>query len=265
MIRRLARDLAAAPTAAVYGRVGTTTAEFGTVASWLVDVLAVLTGNLDRPGGSMFTRPAAGSPTTRARRASGRGFRLGRRRSRVRGLGESLGELPVACLAEEIDTPGEGQIRAMVTVAGNPVVSTPHSDRLDAALAGLDAMVAVDIYVNETTRHADVILPAPSALEKPHYDLALLQLAIRNVANWSDPVLDLDPDQPDEWEVLARLAMVAQGMGPDGDPAVVDDLVVDSLIAAATGDEHGPVAGRDPDEIKAALGARPGARPGSST
>ena len=119
-------------------------------------------------------------------------------------------------------------------------------------------MVAVDIYVNETTRHADVILPAPSALEKPHYDLALLQLAIRNVANWSDPVLARDPEQPDEWEVLARLAMVAQGMGPDGDPAVVDDLVLDSLLAAAVGDEHGPVAGRDPEELKAALGTERG-------
>ncbi|MGI8938300.1 MAG: molybdopterin-dependent oxidoreductase [Iamia sp.] len=257
-IRRLARDLAAAPTATVYGRVGTTTAEFGTVASWLVDVLTTLTGNLDRPGGSMFTRPAAGSPTTRGEPGVGRGIRLGRHRSRVRGLGESLGELPVACLAEEIDTPGAGQIRAMVTVAGNPVVSTPHSDRLDAALAGLEAMVAVDIYVNETTRHADVILPAPSALEKSHYDLALLQLAIRNVANWSDPVLERDPDQPDEWEVLARLALVAQGAGPDGDPAVVDDLVLDALISAAVGDEHGPVAGRDPAELREALGSERG-------
>ncbi len=257
-IRRLARDLAAAPTAAVYGRIGTTTAEFGTVASWLVDVLAVLTGNLDRAGGSMFTRAAAGSATTRGAPGVGRGLRLGRHASRVRGLPETMGELPAACLAEEIDTPGEGQIRAMVTVAGNPVVSTPHSDRLDAALAGLDAMVAVDIYVNETTRHADVILPAPSALEKPHYDLALLQLAIRNVANWSDPVLEREPGQPDEWEVLARLALIAQGMGPDADPAVVDDLVVDSLVSAAVGDEHGPVAGRDPQEIKDALGAERG-------
>ncbi len=253
-IRRLARDLAAAPTAAVYGRMGTTTAEFGTLASWLVDVVNVLTGNLDRPGGAMFTRPAAGSSTTRGKPGSGRGVRLGRRHSRVRGLAESLGELPVACLAEEIDTPGEGQIRALVTVAGNPVLSTPNSERLDAALGSLEAMVSVDIYLNETTRHADVILPVPSALEKPHYDLALLQLAIRNVANWSDPVLTRPDDQPDEWEVLARLALVAQGMGPDGDPALVDDLVLDSLVGAAVGDEHGPLHGRDADEIKAALG-----------
>jgi anaerobic selenocysteine-containing dehydrogenase len=253
-IRRLARDLAAAPTAAVYGRMGTTTAEFGTLASWLVDVANALSGNLDRPGGAMFTRPAAGSPTTRGAPGVGRGVRLGRRHSRVRGLAESLGELPAACMAEEIDTPGEGQVRALVTVAGNPVLSTPNSERLDAALASLEAMVSVDIYLNETTRHADVVLPVPSALEKPHYDLALLQLAIRNVANWSDPVLARDDDQPDEWEVLARLALVAQGMGPDADPALVDDLVLESLVAAAVGDEHGPLHGRDPEEIKAALG-----------
>ena len=257
-IRRLARDLAAAPSATVYGRMGTTTAEFGTVASWLVDVCTALTGNLDRPGGSMFTRPAAGAPSTRGAPGVGRGVRLGRRHTRVRGLSESLGELPVACLAEEIDTPGDGQIRALVTIAGNPVSSTPNSDRLDAALGGLEAMVAVDVYVNETTRHADVILPAPSALEKSHYDLALLQLAIRNVANWSDPVLDKPVDQPDEWEVLARLALIAQGMGANGDPAVVDELVLDTLITASVDDEHGPVHGRDPAEIKEALGATPG-------
>lgn len=257
-IRRLARDLAAAPTAAVYGRMGTTTAEFGTLASWLVDVLNALTGNLDRPGGAMFTRPAAGSATTRGEPGVGRGVRIGKRRSRVRGLAESLGELPASALAEEIDTPGEGRIRAMVTIAGNPVLSTPNSARLDAALAGLDAMVSVDIYVNETTRHADVILPVPSALEKAHYDLALLQLAIRNVANWSEPVLRRDPGQPDEWEVLARLALVLQGMGATADPALVEGLVLDSLVAAAVGDEHGPIHGRDPEEIKAALGDEPG-------
>ena len=269
-IRRLARDLAAAPTAAVYGRMGTTTAEFGTLASWLVDVLNALTGNLDRPGGAMFTRPAAGSATTRGAPGIGRGIRIGKRHSRVRGLAESLGELPVSALAEEIDTPGEGRIRAMVTIAGNPVCSTPNSDRLDVALAGLDAMVSVDIYVNETTRHADVILPVPSALEKSHYDLALLQLAIRNVANWSEPVLRRAPGQPDEWEVLARLALVLQGApgeaepsGPGGvgataDPALVEGLVLDSLVAAAVADEHGPIHGRDPEEIKAALGEEPG-------
>jgi anaerobic selenocysteine-containing dehydrogenase len=176
----------------------------------------------------------------------------------VRGLGETLGELPVACLAEEIDTPGEGQVRALVTVAGNPVLSTPNAGRLDAALATLDLYVAVDPYINETTRHADVILPPPTPLQKGHYDLALLQLALRNVANYSPPVLPLDDGQLDEWHILARLALVAQGMGADADPGVVDDLVVQALVGAAVADETGPVAGRDPAEIVALLGERTG-------
>jgi anaerobic selenocysteine-containing dehydrogenase len=169
-----------------------------------------------------------------------------------------MGELPAACLAEEIDTPGEGQIRGMVTAAGNPVLSTPNGDRLDAAMAGLDFYVAVDIYVNETTRHADVILPPPSTLSKGHYDLALLQVALRNVANYSPPVLPLPPGQPDEWEILARLALIAQGMGAAADPSIVDDLVVTTLVHSAVGDQHGPVAGRDPEEILAALAPRTG-------
>jgi anaerobic selenocysteine-containing dehydrogenase len=257
-IRQLAHDLAAAPTACVYGRIGTTTALYGTITSWLVDVLNALTGNLDRPGGAMFTRAAAGASNTRGTPRRGRGVTLHRRRSRVRGLGETLGELPVACLAEEIDTPGEGQVRVLVTVAGNPVVSTPNSARLDAALATLELYVAVDPYINETTRHADVILPPPTALQKGHYDLALLQLALRNVANYSPPVLPLDDDQLDEWKILARLALVAQGMGAGADPAVVDDLVVQTLIGAAVADETGPIAGRDPAEILADLGDRVG-------
>jgi anaerobic selenocysteine-containing dehydrogenase len=253
-IRELARDLASAPTAAVYGRVGTTTALYGSLTSWLVDVLNVLTGNLDRPGGAMFTKAAAGAANTRGTPRYGRGVRLHRRRSRVRGLPESLGELPVACLAEEIDTPGEGQIRALVTVAGNPVLSTPNAGRLDAALDQLDAYIAVDPYVNETTRHADVILPVPTALQKGHYDLALLQLAIRNVAHYSPPVLPLDDGQPDEWQVMARLALTVQGMGAGADPAIVDDLVIRTLVDAAVGDESGPIAGRDSEEILAEVG-----------
>jgi anaerobic selenocysteine-containing dehydrogenase len=257
-IRRLARELAAAERAVVYGRIGTTTAEFGTLASWLVDVLNTCTGNLDRPGGAMFTRAAAGASNTRGAPRYGRDVRLGRRHSRVRGMPESMGELPAVCLAEEIDTPGEGQVRAFVCLAGNPVLSTPNGGRLDAALEGLEFMVAVDIYVNETSRHADVILPAPSALQKAHYDIALLQLGLRNVANWSDPILDLDEGQLDEWEVLARLALIAQGMGADADAAAVDDLMAGSLAAAAVADEHGPVHGRDPQELLDALAPRTG-------
>ena len=222
---------------------GTTTQEFGTLASWLVDVVNVLTGNLDRPGGAMFAKPAAGSANTRGTPGKGRGVAIHRRHTRVRGLPESLGELPVAALAEEIDTPGEGQLRGLVTVAGNPVLSTPNSGRLDAALEGLDLMISVDVYLNETTRHADVILPVPSALQKEHYDVALYGLALRNVANWSDAVLPLDDGQPDEWQVLAKLALIAQSMGPDADPAVVDDLAFSSMAAHA------------PDDVVAAIEA----------
>jgi anaerobic selenocysteine-containing dehydrogenase len=257
-IGRLARELAAAPRAAVYGRIGTTTAEFGTVTSWLVDVLNICTGNLDRPGGAMFTTPAVAGATTSGAPRVGRGVRPNHPRSRVRGLAGTFGELPAVCLAEEIETPGEGQIRALLCIAGNPVLSLPNGGRLDAALGSLDLMVSVDIYLNETSRHADVVLPAPSALEKQHYDVALLQLAVRNVTNWSEPVLPLPDGQPDEWEVLARLALMAQGLGAAADPAVVDDLVIGTIIGSAVGDEHGPLHGRDPDELLAALAPRTG-------
>jgi anaerobic selenocysteine-containing dehydrogenase len=229
------------------------------VTSWLVDVLNICSGNLDRPGGAMFTRAAAGASNTRGTPRVGRGVKLGRRHSRVRGLAETFGELPAVCMAEEIETPGDGQIRAMVTVAGNPILSTPDSVRLDAAFASLDFMVAVDIYVNETTRHADVVLPAPSALQKSHYDVALLQLAIRNVANYSPPVLPLDDGQPDEWEILCTLAMLLQGVDPsEADPAVVDDMAIAGLVDAAIADESGPIAGRDRDEILDVLAERRG-------
>ena len=257
-IERMAHELADAPAAAVYARIGTTTSPFGTVTSWLVDALNACTGNLDRPGGAMFTRAAAGATNTRGPGRFGRGIRLGRRHSRVRGLPETLGELPVVALAEEIETEGPGQIRAMVTVAGNPILSTPDSGRLDAAFASLDFVVAVDIYVNETTRHADVILPAPSALQKSHYDVALLQLAIRNVANYSPPVLPLDPGQPDEWEILCKLALILQGMGPESGASVVDDMAIGGMVQAAVADEDSIIHGRDEAEILAALAPRVG-------
>jgi anaerobic selenocysteine-containing dehydrogenase len=234
-IRRMARELAAAESAAVYGRIGTTTQEFGTLTSWLVDVLNVLTGNLDRPGGALFPRAAAGQKNSSGTPGRGRGLTLGRWHSRVRGLPETLGELPAAALAEEMEVPGEGQVRALITLAGNPARSTPNSARVERALAGLDLYVAVDIYVNETTRHADVILPAPSPLQRSHYDLALYQLAIRNVANYSPPVLPPDPDLPDEWVTLLRLAAVAAGQPAPDDVEPLDRLVAAELIRREAG------------------------------
>ena len=257
-IRRIARDLAAAERAAVYGRIGTCTQEFGTLASWLVDVLNVLTGNLDRPGGAMFPKGAAGAANTRGTPGRGKGFRTGRWHTRVRGLPEALGEFPVACMAEEIDTEGEGQIRALFTFAGNPAVSTPNAGRLRRALESLELMVSVDIYVNETTRHADVILPAPSPLHRSHYDLALYQLAARNVANYSPAILGPDPEVPAEWHTLLRLTGVVTGQGVGADVDALDDFVMAGLMQRDIQDPASPVAGRDAGELMAELASRRG-------
>jgi anaerobic selenocysteine-containing dehydrogenase len=255
-IRRLARELAAARRAAVYARIGTCTQEFGTLASWLVDVLNALTGNLDSEGGAMFALAAAGQKNATGADGMGKGVRLGRWHSRVRGLAESYGELPAACLAEEIDTPGDGQVRALVTVAGNPVLSTPNAHRLQRAIEGLEFVLAVDVYRNETTRHADVILPAPEPLEKSHYDLALYQLAVRNVANYSPPVFEATV--PAEWETFLRLAGVIAGQGPRADVAALDDLVIATLVGREVAMTGSPVAGRDANELIAELEPRRG-------
>jgi anaerobic selenocysteine-containing dehydrogenase len=245
-IRGMARELASAECAAVYGRIGTTTQEFGTLASWLVDVLNVITGNLDREGGAMFPRAAAGARNTQGEPGHGRGIRLGRWRSRVRGLPESLGELPAACLAEEIETPGEGQVRALITLAGNPARSTPNSGRLEAALATLDLYVAFDIYVNETTRHADVILPPPSPLQRSHYDIAFYQLSARNIANYSPAVLPLGAGEQDEWRTLLRLAAVAAEQGPDADIEAFDRVVALEVVRRDVPDPEAFLADLEP-------------------
>jgi anaerobic selenocysteine-containing dehydrogenase len=252
-IRRVARELCAATSGSVYGRIGTTTTEFGTTASWLIDVVNTLSGNLDRRGGAMFAKPVAGSGNTRGRTGSGKGFSVGRGHTQVRSLPEVMGEYPAAAMAEEIVDAAD-PIRALVTVAGNPVLSTPNSEQLDAALAGLEFMVSVDIYLNETTKHADVILPPPSQLQRGHYDLALLGFAVRNVANYSEPVLPIDDGAPDEWEILATLGLVAAGLGPDVDPALADGLVLAGMVGQGVNDPSSPIHGRDPDEILAALG-----------
>ena len=257
-LRRMARELAAAERAAVYGRIGTTVQEFGTLASWLVDVLNVLSGSFDRPGGAMFARAAAAQSNSTGTPGRGRGAVANRWQSRVRGLPEVLGELPVSALAEEIETPGEGQVRALVTVAGNPLVSTPNAGRLERAVASLVYMVSVDIYLNETTRHADVILPAPSPLAKSHYDLVFTQFATRNVANYSPPMLERDGDLVPEEEIFLRLTGIVTGQGPTADTEAIDDAVAGALIAREVGTADSPIEGRDPGEIAAALEPRRG-------
>ena len=253
-IRRLARELAAAPSAAVYGRIGVHTAEFGTLTSWLTDALSILTGNLDRPGGMMF--PLAAHALRGRGSGSGRGFRTGRWRSRVRDLPEVRGELPIATLADEIETQGDDQIRALLTIAGNPVLSAPEGERLDAALEGLDFMVSVDIYCNETTRHADVILPPASSLESSHYDLAFYGLSVRNVANYSPPLFEATG--PSESDVLARLALVLGGQGAEADPSLLHGMLLRGLVEAQTKREGSPIHGRTVEEIVDAIGDRSG-------
>ncbi|MER7547463.1 molybdopterin oxidoreductase family protein [Spirillospora sp. NPDC127506] len=245
-IRRTARELAAADRAAVYGRIGTCTQAYGTLNSWLVDALNVLTGNLDREGGAMFPRPAH-APVYRRRKP----FTTGRWRSRVRGLPEVNGEFPVATLADEIETEGEGRVRALITIGGNPALSAPNAARLDRALAGLEFMVSVDPYLNETTRHAQVILPPPRPAQTPHYDIALSGLAVRDYARYSPPVVPLPDGRPSEAAILARLAMIASGS--DGDPAALDEMIITSTLAKATALEGSPVHGREPDELRKML------------
>ena len=199
-VRTLARELAAAPAACVYGRLGVSVQEFGGLCQWLVNALNAVTGNLDRPGGATFARPAVDLLTL-----TSRGHR-GRWTSRVRGLPEFASELPVATLAEEIDTPGPGQVRALFTVAGNPVLSTPNGGRLERALPGLELMVAIDPYLNETSRHAHFVLPTTPPLQRDHYDLVFHMLAVRDTARYSPPLFPPEPGLRHDWEVLAALA-----------------------------------------------------------
>ncbi|MFF9054686.1 molybdopterin-dependent oxidoreductase [Streptomyces erythrochromogenes] len=254
-IRSLARELAAAPTAAVYGRIGSCTVEHGTLASWLVDVLNILTGNLDRPGGALFPLSA----TDRAPRPAGpgRGFTVGRWHSRVSGHAEAKSELPIAALAEEIETPGEGRIRTLLAIAANPVLSAPDGDRLDRALAGLDFMVSVDPYLNETSRHAHVVLPPPPPAQTAHFDFAFNAFAVRNQARYSPPAIPLEEGRMDECEIHARLILAVSGLH-GAPPGAVDERVIADTLARAAADAHSPLHGTDPSEQAGRLAGRTG-------
>lgn len=240
-IRRLAEDLAGAERAVVYGRIGTHTVRFGTLCAWAVDVLNVITGNLDRPGGAMFPRPAHLPARRRVRP-----FETGRWRSRVRDLPEVMGELPVATLADEILTEGEGQVRALFVVGGNPALTNPDSARLVEALSGLDLMVSIDPYLNETSRLADVVLPPPSALERPHYDLAFTGLSIRNYAMFSPAVFPAEG--PSEFDILVTLAAIASGAGSGHDPARLARADLEASVASAAA-----ALGREVDDLRREL------------
>ncbi|MFE5938123.1 molybdopterin oxidoreductase family protein [Streptomyces sp. NPDC056470] len=255
-IRTVARELAAAPTAAVYGRMGSSTVTHGTLANWLVDVLNVLTGNLDRPGGALFPLSAT-APAPRPA-GPGRGFALGRWSSRVSGHPEAKGELPMAALAEEIETEGEERIRAVITIAANPVLSAPDGLRLDRALGSLDLMVAIDPYLNETTRHADVVLPPPPPSRSPHFDFSFNGLAVRNQVRFTPAVVPLEDGLMDECEIHARLILAVSGMH-GAPPSAVDDLAIGTTLAKAVTQEHSPLYGADPEAVAAGLSGAGGA------
>ncbi|PZO10956.1 MAG: dehydrogenase [Lysobacteraceae bacterium] len=249
-IARIAAEFRAAPSAVAYGRMGVSTQAWGTLCQWLIQLLNLVTGNLDREGGSLPNEavlPVTGPGTSPGNR--------GRWHSRVRGLPEFAGELPVAVLAEEILTPGEGQVRALLTCAGNPVLSTPDGRGLDKALSSLDFMVSIDIYLNETTRHADLILPPASPLTQPHYDVHFNSFAVRRVAKLSLPLRERDDDERADWEIIngitaayaaasgkpARdlpppLAMIGMGLARGG-----SGITVEQLAQAPHGLDLGPL------------------------
>ncbi len=203
-VKRLARELRAAPKGVLYGRVGACTQEFGGLCMWLINVLNAVTGNLDEPGGSMFPSPAIDVRRTAGGFGAGRGS-FGRWKSRVRGFPEFGGELPASVMAEEMLTEGDGRIHAMITIAGNPVLSTPNGDQLDRGYASLDFSVSIDFFINETSRHADIILPPVSPIQRSHYDLALYLTSVRNVSKYSPAPFPLKDDEFDDWQILTEL------------------------------------------------------------
>jgi len=252
-ITDLARDLAGAESAVVYGRMGTSTVSFGALTNWLVDVVNILTGNLDRPGGAMFPAPAHMPLKTKP---GGRGWTLGRWQSRVKGLNEVMGELPVSTLADEMETKGDGQIRALLTVASNPAISLPNAGRISKALAALDFMVSIDFYVTASTRHADVILPPTGPLSTSQYHMNFYNLSIRNMTQYSPPVLTMPDGEMEKWEIIFKLALIFSGQGAEADIAPLDDVILQFMVAKVTKDATSPLHGRDAEMLEALSATR---------
>ena len=223
-IKKLARNFAKAESAVCYGRLGVSTQEFGGLCQWLINILNIITGNFDKKGGVLFTLPAVDLVGMSA--FTGKTGSFDRRRSRIRNLPEFSGEYPVATLAEEILTEGEGQIKAMVTLAGNPVLSTPNGKKLAKALEQLEFMVSIDIYINETTQYADIILPTTTGLETSHYDLVFHQLAIRNTTKFSEAMFNKKEDQKHDWEILNALTKRISGKDNPATPEIILDYML---------------------------------------
>lgn len=251
-IRALAREYARTPRACLYGRVGTCTQEFGTLASWLLDVAAILTGHFDEVGCMMFPRPATGQSEPGPVAAE---MSVGAYRTIARGLPEIDGQLPAGAMAEEIEARSAGaqRMRALITAAANPVLSAPNGDRLAAALGELDFMVAVDVYRNETTCHADLILPTLVSLEEENYDFTYATTCSHNYARWSPAVFAPPADAKAHWEVLLELAAAVNGTTG----AALDDAMVDALTAGYTR-PGATCAGQSPAALRAAIGDRRG-------
>ncbi|MDP6977345.1 MAG: molybdopterin-dependent oxidoreductase [Myxococcota bacterium] len=254
VIRRIAREFAAADRAVCYGRIGTCIQEFGTLASWLVDVVNVLTGNLDREGGSMFTRPATGQ--SEYHMWDGAELNLGRWKSRVRGLPEYEGQLPIATFAEELEdaSAGDDRARALVTICGNPVLSSPNGARLASALDELDFMVSIDIYLNETTRHADLILPTTVAIEHSNYDFLFSGTAVRNFARYTPQILEPEAELPDLGDVMLEVA--ARANGTQG--SVLDMMLFEGMLGALVGKAGTPCEHVSVDDARPKLSTEPG-------
>jgi len=252
-LKKLAGQLLTAKSPVVYGRVGTTLQQHGTLTSFLVEVLNLLLGSIDRPGGAMFPE----QPFTSAN-SGGESVSYNRWQSRVSGYPEVLGQMPCAVLAEEIETPGAGQIRALFCFAGNPVVSNPDSDRLAEALGSLELLVCSDIYHNETTRLADVVLPGSSPFEDGHYDSFLGSMGWRNSARYSPPIFEAEAMR--EWDMAMTLSCIAaSGRVPsDEERRDFEDNIVANSAAGYVADESSPLHGRDIQEIIGSIGPESG-------
>lgn len=251
-IRRIAHDLAKTERAVCYGRIGTCTQAFGTLASWLIDVANALAGNVDVPGGAMWPRAASGSGVEPPRAPGPVPY--ARWHSRVRGLPEFNGELPAAALAEEIDTPGDGQVRALLTLAGNPVLSTPNGARLARALEGLEFMASVDIYLNETTRYADVILPPTGHLEHSNYEMVFDAVSVRHWSKYSPQVMPKPEGTKHAWEILSELAGRMAGANAE----VVEQVMLNALVGSSVGRPGSSCPGVSEADAREALGDEPG-------
>jgi anaerobic selenocysteine-containing dehydrogenase len=227
-IRQLTHDFASAKSAVCYSRMGASTQSFGGVCQWTTLVLNIITGNFDREGGAMFPQPAF---DLLARVNPSKPNSYGRYQSRVRGLPYYNNEFPVATLADEIQTEGDGQIKALFTIAGNPVLSAPNGDRLDQAFEELEYMVAVDIYLNETTKHADIILPSTTGLEVAHYDIFFNSFAVSNTVKFSTPTFEKQEDQKHDWQILKALSSCLTGLPDDGSTA---EMILDMTLKASS-------------------------------